>query len=142
MTDNGEEKPRVTISPRECADACHRELLRRHRSYPYLVKSGKMTEVEAEAGYAEMRCARDQLSVLAEYQIECRTAIEKARDARRELSQSQIATAVADAFPGAVPVETRPLDGQSEFMEPGPEGDGGLADVFPPDRSAVRSPAP
>lgn len=110
-----EAKPRLSL--REQADAAHREVARRHRSYAGMVKREKMTAVEAAVGIAEMRVIRDTLSMLAEHEdalrIWLRDRLAAQRRAARiaaeadDLRDDPAVSAVMTTFPGAEVADVR-----------------------------------
>lgn len=86
------------------AEAAHEELKRRHRTYPMLVKDGKMWEGEAAQGLAVMRAIRDTLLLLAEFEPFVRDALRDAKRLKAELANAVTDPAVEtvlDEFPGA-----------------------------------------
>lgn len=122
------EDMRAKISLREQADAAHRELAMRHRVYPGLVKRGKLTEVEAEVGYAEMRAIRDTLRLFAEFEDPLRVWLQQQVATRRLFpdlpagisdAERDSLTIIVEQFPGAVLADVRERDPAPSAADPG-----------------------
>lgn len=107
------ETERTPIPLAAQAEAAHEELKRRHRTYPMLVKTGKMWPGEAAAGIATMRAIRDTLLLFAEFEPFVRDAVREAKRLKAacaEVSDHPAVVEVMTQFPGAEIGTVRDLD--------------------------------
>lgn len=91
--------PKLSIC--EQVDAAERELQRRHKSYPYKVKNGDMTDAEFHVALNEMRAIRNTLRVFERLETEVRATIARCLEAERDAAD-QCAREVSDAETGEI----------------------------------------
>lgn len=129
MTTPAPDPTRARYSLADQIEEAKRELHYRHRSYPFRVKDGKMTQEQADRQIALARNIRDTLQTLFRHYISVRAAIEadlrevREMAERQQLEQHPAVGAVLGAFPGA---EIGPFE--HEPAPPGPD-----PDLFNPD---------
>lgn len=110
MTGDAATQERTPIPLAVQAEAAHEELKRRHRTYPMLVKNGKMWQGEADQGIAVMRAIRDTLLHFAEFEAFVRDAVRDAKRLKASLSEAATDPAVEtviEEFPGATLTDIR-----------------------------------
>jgi hypothetical protein len=121
MTTPAPDPTRARYSLADQIEEAKRELHYRHRSYPFRIKDGRMTQAQADRQIALMRNIRDTLETLSRHYISVRAAIEEDLRLAREMAERQQielhpgVAAVLGAFPGA---EIGPLAPAPPTTEP------------------------